>query len=94
MIEDHPEGVVLTVWAVPGASRTEIVGPHGDALRIRLTAPAEGGRANQQLVALLRKVTGAGSVRLLRGAANRRKTLLLSGISPEDAHVMLNGGAA
>lgn len=94
MIEAHPDGVVVTVWVVPGASRTEIVGRHGDALRIRLAAPAEGGRANEQLVTLLRKETGATSVRLLHGATSRRKTLLLSGITADDARDTLDAGAA
>jgi uncharacterized protein len=92
--EEHPEGAVVTVWVVPGSSRTEIAGFHGDALRIRVAAPAEGGKANRALISLLRSVTGARSVRLLRGSATRRKTLLLVGIVADDARVGLEDGAA
>ncbi|MDR9450125.1 MAG: DUF167 domain-containing protein [Acidimicrobiia bacterium] len=45
-----PAGAVVEVWAVPGASRTEIAGLHGDALRIRVAAPPEGGQANRVCV--------------------------------------------
>lgn len=93
-IEPHPEGSLLTVWVVPGASRSEITGVHGDALRIRIAAPAEAGKANAALVALVRKATGARSVHLVRGASNRRKTLLLAGIGADDARAGLGGGAA
>jgi uncharacterized protein len=93
-IEAHPDGAVVSVWVVPGASCSEITGVHGDALRIRIAAPAEGGKANQAVVALLRKATGARSVQLLRGASSRRKTLLLVGITADDGRAGLEGGAA
>ena len=41
-----PDGtLVLSVHAQPGAKRTEVAGPHGDALRIRVAAPALEDRA-------------------------------------------------
>lgn len=93
-IREHPQGSVVTVWVVPGASTSEITGVHGDALRIRVAAPAEGGRANAALISIVRKATGAGSVQLLKGVASRRKTLLLVGITADDARIGLEDGAA
>ncbi len=44
---------ILHVHAQPGAKRTEVSGLHGDALKIRVSAPALEDRANEALVAFL-----------------------------------------
>ncbi len=74
---------MITIWVVPGARRTEIVGRHGDALKIRVAAPPEAGKANRELTTLLAQVTGS-RVRLMRGAASRRKVVLVEGVSSAD----------
>jgi uncharacterized protein len=43
----------LTVKVVPGSSRNQIVGWLGNALKIKVTAPPEKGRANEAVVAIL-----------------------------------------
>ena len=68
----------MVVWVQPGARRSEIVGRHGDALRIRVAQPAEGGKANDAVVALVAAVLDA-PVELRSGAANRRKRLFVRG---------------
>lgn len=67
--------LILQVHVQPRASRDEIVGPHGDALKIRITAPPVEGRANRQLTALLARTFGVprGAVELAGGESGRRK---------------------
>ena len=77
------EGTIVAVWAVAGASRTEIVGIHDEALRIRVSAPAHGDRANRALAGVLADVAGT-NVELLHGHRGRRKTFLLRGVRPRD----------
>jgi len=76
------------VWVVPGASRTEITGLHDGALRIRVVAPPEGGKANKVVVAMLATTTGA-PARLLSGGASRRKRILLEGLDEQRARAAL-----
>lgn len=76
-----PDGVVLDLSVVPGAKRTEAVGLHDGALRLRLAAPPVEGKANDALLAWLAQELGLPrrSVQLLRGASSRRKQVLLAG---------------
>ncbi|HJW26767.1 MAG TPA: DUF167 domain-containing protein [Rhodocyclaceae bacterium] len=69
------EGCVLTVHVQPGAKRTEIVGEHGDALKIRLAAPPVDGKANDALLSYLAERLGVGrrELELRAGTTSRRK---------------------
>lgn len=69
----------LLVAVIPNARRTEAVGLHDGALRVRLAAPALEGRANEALVGWLAdelQLTRR-EVLLKQGAGSRRKRLLL-----------------
>jgi uncharacterized protein (TIGR00251 family) len=86
---DKPEKVdiVLRVWLQPGAGRTTVVGRHGDALKIKVAAPPEGGRANQAVAQLLSYMLGvpATSVTLESGETSRSKRLR---VGPVDLDVV------
>jgi uncharacterized protein (TIGR00251 family) len=61
----------VRVHVQPRASRAEIVGVHGAALKVRLLAPSVDGAANEALAALLAERLGVPrrAVRALAGAA-------------------------
>lgn len=82
MIRQTDEGVELTIRAQPRASRTEVAGPYGDALRIRLAAPPVDGAANDELVAFLANALGVrkGDVEITRGHGSRSKTVRVRGV--------------
>jgi uncharacterized protein (TIGR00251 family) len=84
-----PDGVELAVWVVPSASRTEIAGLHGDAVRVRVSAPAEEGRANRAVSDLLRDAVGGARVELKRGSKSRRKVFAVSGVTPSQVGARL-----
>ncbi len=69
--------LTLTLHIQPNAKRTEAVGLHGDALKIRLAAPPIGGAANEALVKYLAGVFGVQvhQVVLKRGAKSRQKVI-------------------
>ena len=71
----------LDVKVVPGASRTEIVGLLGNRLKVRVAAPAEGGKANQALVKVLSEWLGTRDVEIVAGRSSAEKTVRVSGLS-------------
>jgi len=72
----------ISVKAVPRAARDEIVGWLGDALKVRVTAPPEGGRANAALESLLASALGVPrtAVRVTAGHGSARKRVEIEGI--------------
>jgi len=72
--------LLIAVQAQPNAKRTEVAGPHGDALRIRLAAPPLEGRANDCLVAFVAERLGVkrGAVSVVQGETSRRKLLAVT----------------
>ena len=68
-------GFEVRLKVVPGASRSEIVGPLGDRLKVRVAAPAESGKANRAALALLRAWLGASRVTLVAGRRSAEKTV-------------------
>ena len=72
-------GIVIDCFIQPKASRNAVVTIHDRALKIALTAPPLDGKANAALIKFLSKKLRLpkSSVIIERGAASRRKTLLL-----------------
>lgn len=73
----------IAIKVVPGASRDGVVGWLGDALKIRVVAPPERGRANAAVERVLAAALGVPveSVRIVAGSASARKTVLVTGVS-------------
>lgn len=77
----------LVVHVVPRAKATEVVGRYGDAIRVRLAAPPVDGAANAELVRFLaeRLDVPRSAVSIVRGAAARRKTVSVVGVTTDAA---------
>ena len=85
LIDIRSDGsVVLRLHVQPGAARTAVVGRHGDALKVAVSAPADKGRANEAVLSLLSEVLGVprGDLRLVAGLTSRAKRVAVSGVSP------------
>jgi uncharacterized protein len=71
----------------PGASRSGIAGRHGDAWKVRVSAPPEDGRANDAVVRLLAAELQlpARDVALVSGQRSRDKIVELTGLDADEA---------
>lgn len=78
--KDHPRGLAIKVFVQPRSSRNAIIGLHGDAVKIKLTAPPVGGAANKMCIEFLAKhlKLPKSSVEILSGHSSRTKQVLLS----------------
>lgn len=79
------DAVIVKVRVQPKASRDAIVGEHGGALKIAVTAAPEKGRANRAVIEVLAKALGLrrSSIEITAGSASRDKTLALGGARRE-----------
>ena len=85
----------LRLRVVPGATRPGVVGRHGDAWKVRVAAPAEAGKANAAVIALLAGALAVPRRRisLTSGHSSRDKVVALEGLSSEAADVLLAAAA-
>ena len=67
--------MIIKIYIQPGASKNEIVGKPGDAIKIRLTSPPIEGRANEALVDFLAKEykVPKSQITIIRGHKSRQK---------------------
>jgi len=82
----EPRNTRLRLRVSPGAGRAALVGRHGDAWKVRVSAPPERGRANEAVVELLAASLGLSrpDVRLVSGGGSRDKIVELSGLTYEE----------
>jgi uncharacterized protein (TIGR00251 family) len=80
---EGPDGVSFAVRVQPRARRNAIVGELGDALKIALTAPPLGGRANEACVEFFADVLGVprASVMIASGENSRNKVIRVTGLA-------------
>ena len=82
--------IALAIHAQPGAKRTGVAGIHGDALKVRVAAPALEDRANEALVEFLAELFAVPrrDVTLVGGARSREKRFEIRGSSVDPATLL------
>jgi len=81
----------LRVHVVPNAKIDKVVGEHGDAIKIKLCAPASEGKANAALRRFLAKELNVAQHAIVpeRGQRSRDKVIRIDGLSEEEARIRL-----
>jgi uncharacterized protein (TIGR00251 family) len=84
----------IAIHVVPNAPRTCVAGRHGEAIKIKLHAPAIEGRANEELIRFVAEALGLprAAVRLLRGGKSREKIIAVDDCAGDAQSILL--GAA
>lgn len=78
---EQKEKTLLRIYAIPGASKNEIVGPYGEPVRLKIktNAIAEDGKANKEIISFLSKSLKISKtkIEILRGQTSRQKDFLI-----------------
>ena len=84
---------MLSLYVQPGAKKTEVVGLHGGALKIRLAAPPVDGKANECLVDYVadRLRVPKRQVTLVSGQSSRSKRVAVVGLFADEIESKLAG---
>jgi uncharacterized protein (TIGR00251 family) len=84
------KNLILSVHVQPRASKTGIVGIHGNQLKIKITKPPIDGQANTELCKLLSKLFGVAKSQIIlqTGHTSREKSFLIQ--SPKKLPEMIN----
>lgn len=76
--------LTFKVRVVPRASRSEVVGEHDGALRVRISAPPVDGAANEELVRTLASEFSVSrrAIEIVAGHSSKLKTVRVIGLAP------------
>jgi uncharacterized protein (TIGR00251 family) len=90
-VRDGANGALFDVKVVPGAADDRIAGVLGSALKVRVAAPPEHGKANAAVCALLAQALGVAprQVQVVRGAASARKVIAVHGLATAEVAARL-----
>ena len=90
-IQEREGAVTFLLRVQPRASKDEIAGEIGGALKVRLQAPAFDDRANEALVEFLAQLlkTPRTAVRILSGERSRTKRIEICGVNRQQIFALL-----
>ena len=85
------EGAAFAVHVVPKAAKNEVVGKHGDALKIHLTSNTVGGIANDTLINFIAQKLNVKreQVEVAAGLTSSEKMVIVVGLSPFEVEDLL-----
>ena len=83
----------INVKVVPGASRDRVAGRYGDGIKVQVSAPPEGGKANKAVVGAIANALGVKphQVRIIRGQSQARKIVEIAGVEQAEVLARLAG---
>lgn len=86
-VREQDGAVQFAVKVVPGASRDRIVGLYGEALKVQVSAPPEGGKANARVCEVLATMLAVAKrdVTVVQGRSSAHKVVQVRGLSASAA---------
>lgn len=85
--------VIIKVRVVPRASKSEIVGEHDGALKVRIAVPPVDGAANAELIRILSKKFDVSktAVEIISGQTSKHKQVRINGLDEKTYKSLING---
>ncbi|MFM9904387.1 MAG: DUF167 domain-containing protein [Pyrinomonadaceae bacterium] len=82
-VTEKENSIVFSVRVVPRAAKSEIIGEHDGALKVRIASPPVDGAANAELIKLLTNhfSVSRSDVEILSGLTSKTKRIRITGIS-------------
>lgn len=87
-ITESDGAVTFTVRVVPRASRSEVIGEHDGALKVRIASPPVDGAANDELIRLFSKKFGVSKsdIEIVSGQTSKNKRIKINNLSQLKFH--------
>ena len=85
-VGETTDGIVFNIRVIPRASKCELAGVQGDALKLRITAPPVEGAANKECVRFLSSMLGVkkSQIKIIAGHKSKNKKVSISGVTRKD----------
>lgn len=82
-VREDADGITVDLLVQPRASRDRLGPVHGDRVKVAVTAPPVDGEANAAVIEVVARALGVarGAVEVIAGAASRRKTVRVRGVT-------------
>lgn len=82
---EKDDSLIFNVRVVPRASKSEIVGEHDNALKVRIASPPVDGAANAELIKLLAKTfdVSKSQVEIVSGQISKTKQIKIANLKAE-----------
>lgn len=83
--------MIFDVRVVPRASKSEIIGEHDGALKVRIASPPVDGAANLELIRVLAKKLGVSrnDIEIISGATSKNKRIRVTNLSQSKLEVLI-----
>ncbi|MEW6600523.1 MAG: DUF167 domain-containing protein [Nitrospirota bacterium] len=80
------EHLTIKIKVEPRSSKSGVIGPYGDGLKVKLTSPPVEGKANKELIEVLAKEFGIPKkdVEIISGQSSKNKIVRLIGVKSID----------
>ena len=87
-IDEDKTGLKFNIYVQPRSSRNQVVGLHGDALKVKIKAPPVEGAANKMCIAVLAKALNVpkSAIEIVSGKASRTKRVQVRWEKDRDSH--------
>ena len=82
---ENSGAIIFTVRVVPRASKSEIIGEHDGALKVRIASPPVDGAANAELIKVFAKFfdVSKAQVEIMGGQTSKTKQIKIAGLTAE-----------